>query len=102
MIGNVITNCETTINQRNSLQTQALADQLKVYFNGEALVVEGMPFDQNFAAELIATDGKILRQGNFSGANPILFRGALPPSSTGMYLLRLYDENISVTKKVIR
>ena len=102
MIGDAITNCETTINQRNSQQAQAFAEQLKVFFNGDALVIEGLDLDQNYTAELITVDGKVIRRADLSGSQPILFRGTIPAPNTGMYLLRLFDESISVTKKVIR
>jgi hypothetical protein len=101
MIGDAITNCETTVNERNNRGAPALADHIRVYFNGDALVVEGLAFEQNLTAELITLDGKVIQRSQVSGSQPLLFSGTLPPLATGLYLVRLFNDNLSLTKKVV-
>ncbi len=102
IIGRDIPNCRTTINGRSTDRTENWATFLRPYFGVNGLVVDGLPANQTFTAELISTDGRIIGRENLSQTEPLIFRGLLSPRISGVYFLRLYNENTSITKKIIR
>ncbi len=102
IIGRDIPNCRTVINDRNTDKTENWATLLRPYFGVNGLVVDGLPANQTFTAELISTDGRIIGRENLSQTEPLIFRGLLSPRISGVYFLRIYNKNTSITKKIIR
>ena len=101
LIGNALTNCETTINERQGNRLIALSDNaVKAYFTGHAVAVEGLDPEVTYLAELFSMDGKLITQNQAAGTNISLFQGIINECKPGIYLLRLTDGTSIITKKI--